>query len=108
VDVVVIMEVLAEQGITVLIETDAERMAERCKPWTFVASGAPLRADVLVRTDAASVEQCRAAFLPRLRESGFSLSEGASSWFTVCGRRGAYRPQVPPASVTRRVAVLSW
>ncbi len=49
------------------------QMAERGKPWTFVASGAPLREDVLVRTDAASVEQCLAVCLPRLRELGFSF-----------------------------------
>ncbi|MGW0337770.1 hypothetical protein ACWD0J_39235 [Streptomyces sp. NPDC003011] len=74
-DVVAIMEALAEQGITVLIKADAERMAEKRKPWTFVASGAPLREDVLARTDAASVEQCLAACLPRLRELGFSFPE---------------------------------
>ncbi|MEU8437872.1 hypothetical protein AB0F18_34245 [Streptomyces sp. NPDC029216] len=74
-DIVAIMEALAEQGVTVLFKADAERMAERDKPWTFVASGAPLRQDVLVRTDAASVEQCFAACLPRLRELGFSFPE---------------------------------
>ncbi|MEV4937600.1 hypothetical protein [Streptomyces zaomyceticus] len=75
-DVVAIMEALAEQGVTVLFKADAERMAERGKPWTFVASGAPLREDVLVRTDAASVEQCLAMLcLPRLRELGFSFPE---------------------------------
>ncbi|MFI1185157.1 hypothetical protein [Streptomyces californicus] len=73
-DVVAIMEALAEQGITVLFKADAERMAERRKPWTFVASGAPLR-DVLVRTDAASVEQCLEVCLPRLRELGFTFPE---------------------------------
>ncbi|WP_257135039.1 MULTISPECIES: hypothetical protein [Streptomyces] len=48
VDVVAIMEALAEQGVTVLFKADAERMAVRGKPWSFVASGAPLREDVLV------------------------------------------------------------
>ncbi|MEW5625650.1 hypothetical protein AB1388_03585 [Streptomyces hydrogenans] len=56
-DVVATMEALAEQGVTVLFKADAERMAERRKPWTFVASGAPLRDDILVRADGASVEQ---------------------------------------------------
>ncbi|WP_404953097.1 hypothetical protein [Streptomyces sp. 147326] len=74
-DIVAIMEALAEQGITVLFKADAERMAERRKPWTFVASGAPLRDDILVRTDAASVEQCLEACLPRLRELGFTFPE---------------------------------
>ncbi|MFE5109444.1 hypothetical protein [Streptomyces sp. NPDC056663] len=74
-DVVAIMEALAEQGVTVLFKVDAERLAERRKPWTFVASGTPLREDVLVRTDAASMEQCLATCLPRLRELGFSFPE---------------------------------
>lgn len=75
VDIVAIVEALAEQGVTVLLKADAERMAERGKPWTIVASGAPLREDVFVRTEAASVEQCLAACLPRLRELGFSFPE---------------------------------
>ncbi|MFJ2510328.1 hypothetical protein ACIPEL_05350 [Streptomyces griseoviridis] len=74
-DVVAIMEALAGQGVTVLFKADAERMAEGRKCWTFVASGAPLRDDVLVRTDAASVEQCLEVCLPRLRELGFSFPE---------------------------------
>ncbi|MGW3398569.1 hypothetical protein [Streptomyces hydrogenans] len=74
-DVVAIMEALAEQGVTVLFKADAERMAERRKSWTFVASGTPLRDDILVRTEGASVEQCLEACLPRLRELGFSLPE---------------------------------
>ncbi|MFE9927941.1 hypothetical protein [Streptomyces sp. NPDC005533] len=74
-DIVAIMEALAEQGVTVLFKADAERMAERRRPWTLVASGAPLRDDVLVRTDAASVEQCLEICLPRLRELGLSVPE---------------------------------
>ncbi|MEE1929700.1 hypothetical protein V1J52_16155 [Streptomyces sp. TRM 70351] len=75
VDIAAIMEALAEQGITVLFKADAERMAERRRPWTFVASGAPSRDDILVRIDAASVEQCLEACLPRLRELGFTFPE---------------------------------
>jgi hypothetical protein len=75
VDVVAITEALAEQGVTALFKADAEWMAEKGKPWTFVASGAPLREDVLVRTDAAPAERCPAACLPRLRELGFSFPE---------------------------------
>lgn len=41
----------------------------------FVASGGPLRDDILVRTDAASVKQCLDACLPRLRELGFTFPE---------------------------------
>ncbi|GGQ65194.1 hypothetical protein Saso_48980 [Streptomyces asoensis] len=45
------------------------------KSWTFVASGAPFREDLLVRTDAASVEACLDACLPRLRELGLVIPE---------------------------------
>ncbi|MFE9426080.1 hypothetical protein ACFYNO_24325 [Kitasatospora sp. NPDC006697] len=38
-----ITEAPGEQGITVISKADAERMAERRKPWTFVATRASLR-----------------------------------------------------------------
>ncbi|PSK69331.1 hypothetical protein C6W96_29210 [Streptomyces sp. CS149] len=68
-------QALAEQGVTVLFKADAERMAGRGKPWTFVAGGAPVRGNVLVRTDATSVGQSHSACLPRLRELGLSFPE---------------------------------
>lgn len=70
-DVVRVMESLAEQGITVLFKADAERMREGTRPWTFVATGAPFHEDFLVRTDAVSVEAC----LPQLREYGLVIPE---------------------------------
>ncbi|MGW2564150.1 hypothetical protein ACWCXB_34055 [Streptomyces sp. NPDC001514] len=74
-DVVRVMESLAEQGVTVLFKADAERMREGTKPWTFVASGAPFHEDLLVRTDAVSVEACLDVCLPRLREFGLVIPE---------------------------------
>ncbi|MEV3993634.1 hypothetical protein AB0J57_32540 [Streptomyces sp. NPDC049837] len=74
-DVVRIMEVLAEQGVTVIFKADAERMRVGTKPWTFVASGAPFREGLLVRTDAKSVADCLAICLPRLREAGLTIPE---------------------------------
>ncbi|MDQ0945860.1 hypothetical protein [Streptomyces sp. V1I1] len=74
-DVVRVMESLAEQGVTVLFKADAERMREGVKPWTFVASGAPFHEDLLVRTDAVSVEACLDVCLPRLREFGVAIPE---------------------------------
>ncbi|MFJ2938391.1 hypothetical protein ACIO8G_37280 [Streptomyces sp. NPDC087219] len=67
------MESLAEQGVTVLFKVDAERMRDATKPWTFVASGAPLRDDLLVRTDAVSLDACLEACLPQLRELGLVI-----------------------------------
>ncbi|WBP92048.1 hypothetical protein [Kitasatospora cathayae] len=75
VDVTRVMESLAEQGVTVLFKTDAERMRDGTKPWTFVASGAPFRDDLLVRTDAVSVEACLEVCLPRLREYGLVIPD---------------------------------
>ena len=58
-DVVRVMESLAEQGVTVLFKADAERMRDGTKPWTFVASGTPFHEDLLVRTDAITVDLSR-------------------------------------------------
>ncbi|KPI15444.1 hypothetical protein OV450_2582 [Actinobacteria bacterium OV450] len=74
-DVVRVMESLAEQGVTVLFKVDAERMRDAAKPWTFVASGAPLRDDLLVRTDAVTLEACLEVCLPRLRKLGLVIPE---------------------------------
>ncbi|MGC0208385.1 hypothetical protein [Streptomyces levis] len=73
-DIVSILETLAEQGVTALVKADGERMLERSRPWTFVASGEPLGGQV-VRVDAVSVEACLAAVVPRLRALGVSVPE---------------------------------
>ncbi|MFE2103385.1 hypothetical protein [Streptomyces sp. PTD9-10] len=74
-DVARVMESLAEQGVTVLFKIDAERMRDATKPWTFVASGAPFHDDLLIRTDAVSLEACLEVCLPRLRELGMVIPE---------------------------------
>lgn len=74
-DVARVMESLAEQGVTVLFKVDAERMRDATKPWTLVASGAPFRDDLLVRTEAVSLEACLEVCLPRLRELGLVIPE---------------------------------
>ncbi|MET9759987.1 hypothetical protein ABZ016_13160 [Streptomyces sp. NPDC006372] len=75
VDVVRVMEALAEQGVTVLFKADAERMRDGVRPWTFVANGGPFHEDLLVRTDAASVEACLKICLPQLRDRGLVIPE---------------------------------
>ncbi|TVZ75569.1 hypothetical protein [Streptomyces sp. BK340] len=74
-DVARVMESLAEQGVTVLFKIDAERMRDATKPWTFVASGAPFHDDLLIRTDAVSLEACLEVCLPRLRELGMVIPD---------------------------------
>ncbi|MFI9777925.1 hypothetical protein ACIHCV_24940 [Streptomyces sp. NPDC051956] len=69
------MESLAEQGVTVIFKADAERMREGMQPWTFVASGAPFREGLLVRTDAVSVAACLDVCLPQLRAFGLVIPE---------------------------------
>ncbi|GAA2281974.1 hypothetical protein GCM10010145_61850 [Streptomyces ruber] len=66
---------MAGLGVTVLFEADAERLRDGTKPWAFVASGAPFHEDLLVRTDAISVEACPDVCLPRLREFGLTIPE---------------------------------
>ncbi|MFJ6637061.1 hypothetical protein ACIQMR_37960 [Streptomyces sp. NPDC091376] len=75
VDVVRVMEALAEQGVTVLFKADAERMRDGVRPWTFVANAGPFHEDLLVRTDAASVEDCLKTCLPQLRDRGLVIPE---------------------------------
>ncbi|MET7527809.1 hypothetical protein [Streptomyces sp900116325] len=61
--------------MTVLFKVDAEHMRDATTPWTFVASGAPLRDDLLVLTDAVSLEACLEVCLPRLRELGLVITD---------------------------------
>ena len=75
IDVVRVMEALAEQGVTVLFKADAERMRDGVRPWTFVANGLPFHEDLLVRTDASSVEGCLKVCLPQLRARGLVIPE---------------------------------
>jgi hypothetical protein len=74
VDVVEVLAALAEQGVTAILKADGERMLERTRPWTFMASGPPL-GEEFVRIDAASVEACFDHGLPRLRALGLALPE---------------------------------
>ena len=71
-DVVVILGALAEQGVTAVLKADGERMLAHSRPWTFLASGEPLGED-FVRIDAASVEDCLAYAVPRLRSLGLTV-----------------------------------
>ena len=73
-DVVAILGALAEQGVTAVLKADGERMLAHARPWTFVASGEPLGED-FVRIDAASVEDCLAYAVPRLRSLGLTVPE---------------------------------
>ncbi|MEV8319410.1 hypothetical protein AB0Q95_35155 [Streptomyces sp. NPDC059900] len=74
-DVVRVMEALADQGVTVVFKADAERMREGGRRWTFIASGAPFHDGLLVRTDAVPVDACLQVCLAQLRERGLVVPE---------------------------------
>ncbi len=71
-DIVLILGVLAEQGVTAILKADGERMREGVRPWTFVASGGPLSGRPL-RIDEDSVDRCLEHALSRLRAMGLSV-----------------------------------
>ncbi|MFG2793724.1 hypothetical protein [Streptomyces sp. NPDC048419] len=58
-----------------LFKADAERMRHGVRPCTFVAKGLPFHEDLLVRTDAASVDACLEMCLPKLSERGLVVPE---------------------------------
>lgn len=43
-------------------------MRDGVRPWTFVVNNSPFHEDLLVRTDATSVEDCLKTCLPQLRD----------------------------------------
>ncbi|MFC4854400.1 hypothetical protein [Actinophytocola glycyrrhizae] len=73
-DVVEILDALAEQGVVAILKADGERQHDR---WTFVASGKVL-GDDFVRTDAASAAACLKNVVPRLQALGLTVPTGGS------------------------------
>lgn len=67
----VILEWLAEQGVSAMIRVDPERLAEGLPPWTFAAGGGPLRQGM--RTDGASADECLSRALSGLRAAGVDV-----------------------------------
>lgn len=72
VDIVLILGMLAEQGVTAILKADGERMREGARPWTFVASGGPLSGRP-IRIDDDSVDRCLEQALPHLRAMGLAV-----------------------------------
>ncbi|MEV4062414.1 hypothetical protein [Nonomuraea dietziae] len=85
-DTVLILGVLAEQGVTAILKADGERMREGARPWTFVARGG-LVSGRPVRIDDDSVDRCLEQALPRLT-SDYKITIGGppsmgSSFFLI-------------------------
>ncbi|GAA1633445.1 hypothetical protein GCM10009733_033020 [Nonomuraea maheshkhaliensis] len=66
-----ILEWLAEQGISAMIRVDPERLAEGRPAWTFSAYGGPL--GLGMRADGVSAEQCLSVAIARLRHAGVKV-----------------------------------
>ncbi|MGW1889861.1 hypothetical protein ACWCP6_06270 [Streptomyces sp. NPDC002004] len=71
-DVLELMEWLAEQGVTTVFKADGERTLERRKAWTVIVSGGPLGEDSFFRTDLASADACLDSLLAHLENKGLS------------------------------------
>lgn len=70
VDVVELMEWLAEQGCSVVFKADGERTPGR--RWMVIVSGCAMGADSFFRTDLASADACLEATLAHLESRGIS------------------------------------
>src|SRR4051794_5856162 len=97
--IVGLLQWLAQQGITALVEADGERMrASSATPWTFVASGGPLN-DGQVHFDATSggrIIQLAVSGGGRAARTRFEGSwvaqKGPPVWHPVQGPRPAIAP----------------
>jgi hypothetical protein len=66
-----ILDRLAEQGVSAMIRVDAERAAASKPAWTFAASGGPLEQGL--RADGSTAQRCMSAALSSLREAGLAV-----------------------------------
>ncbi|MDQ0842563.1 hypothetical protein [Streptomyces sp. V1I6] len=71
-DVLELMEWLAERGVTTVFKVDGERMVERRKAWMVIVSGGPLGEDSFFRADVASPDECLDSLLAHLDSKGLS------------------------------------
>ncbi|MFK4595550.1 hypothetical protein [Streptomyces pristinaespiralis] len=69
-DVVELMEWLAEHGCSVVFKADGERPPGH--RWMVIVSGGAMGADSFFRTDLASADACLEATLTHLESRGFS------------------------------------
>ena len=77
-----IMEGLGEQGITVILKVDHERLAEHGAPWTLVLSGPAMTTGGFIRAESTSVADV-------LRQCVHRLAEYPGDWAWLLNEVGA-------------------
>lgn len=71
-DMLELMEWLAERGVTTVFKVDGERMVERRAAWMVIVSGGSLGEDSFFRADLARPDACRDSLLAHLETKGLS------------------------------------
>ncbi|MEU4108323.1 hypothetical protein [Streptomyces sp. NPDC027717] len=71
-DMLELMEWLAERGVTTVFKVDGDRMTEHRKAWMVIVSGGPLGEDSFFRTDLGTAESCLDSLLAHLEGKGLS------------------------------------
>ncbi|MFB7724514.1 hypothetical protein [Nocardia sp. NPDC056100] len=67
-DLEILMERLAEAGVSMLLRVDVERYNENTPHWTLAFGGPALDSDTAFRVDARTLGQCVSRGLRRLRD----------------------------------------
>lgn len=71
-DMLELMEWLAERGVTTVFKADGERMVERRKAWMVIVSGGPLGEDSFFCAGMATADACLDSLLAHLESKGLS------------------------------------
>ncbi|GLP71726.1 hypothetical protein TUSST3_83450 [Streptomyces sp. TUS-ST3] len=71
-DMLELMEWLAERGVTTVFKVDGDRMVERRAAWMVIVSGGALGKDSFFRADLAAPEACLDSLLAHLEGKGLS------------------------------------
>ncbi|CAL9475740.1 hypothetical protein SUDANB6_02932 [Streptomyces sp. enrichment culture] len=71
-DMLELMEWLAERGVTTVFKVDGDRMTEHKKAWMVIVSGGPLGGDSFFRADLGTADACLDSLLAHLESKGLS------------------------------------
>ncbi|TGN81865.1 hypothetical protein E5083_05045 [Streptomyces bauhiniae] len=71
-DLLELMEWLAERGVTTVFKADGDRMVEQRTAWMVIVSGGPFGEDSFFRADLATADACLESLLAHLEDRGLS------------------------------------
>ncbi|WP_330342542.1 hypothetical protein [Streptomyces sp. NBC_00557] len=71
-DMLELMEWLAERGVTSVFKVDGERALQHRKAWMVIVSGGPLGEDSFFRADLGTADACLDSLLAHLESKGLS------------------------------------